>query len=591
MALKLLATTLLPLFMLHSCLPLEMEDAALSTSDAELMYDYAEDFDALSEIEEGSNDSIDRASFIKNYLAAQLSEYEGDRADAAFYYNRAERAYPSYKSLKEKAFAMQLLAGEWESVVHLARELILEEKPIPLTSIVLTVEELKQGNLEEARRYAERAMKTSPKVVHLHLIDAYLQIALGRDPVEAAGEIRDLPYSPLMSPVKHYHLGNVFMMADDLEQAEMEYTIAYEQDSRSLFTVKGLANVLEIRNRTDKLEELFKEFFAQNPDNIMLLETYEKFRKGESVQSISSSNTVERAVADVLFNFATLLSSQNATISSHQLLNMALALDPENNLIQFYKGILFEQEGFHDDAYHVYQNVQKDSDVYAAAQIRTSGILQSLGKLDDAIEVAKHLHEKYDLNIFNRILAELYYTAEYYDDAVDLYSEILTQESNAQDQLSRVYFARGSAYERLFEYDKATIDLQKSIDLKPNNPVALNYLGYMLVDLEKDIARGMSLISKALLLSPNDSAILDSMGWAWYKSGEFEKALVFLERAVSKLPEDPTINMHLGDTYKQLGQMDRAKVYFERALKFGPETDKDAKYIRKQLARLLNLDH
>ena len=588
--------------LLASCLAgKSQDDAKLSSSEQsasensvakedmneEEMQIFAEDMDGENAIVGDAKD-IDRVEFIRNYLAAQLSEYEGDRGEAAIFYDMAEKAYPSYMPLKEKAFSMQLLAGNWDDAITLARDLVIEEKPLPLALIALVAEEVKQGKPAEAERYLDRAIKLSPSIVHLKLVKAYLSIALGENIPDVVGNIRDLPYSPLMSAVKHYQLGHMLVMAGDLKQAELEYTMAYEQDAHSLFTVKGLIALLQREGKTEKANEIFERFFKENPDNIMLLESYEKFKAGKMLLS-DEPMTTRQAVADVLFNFATLLSSQNASIAGHQMLNMAEALNPEDEAISFYRGILFEQENQIKEAYAAYKNVKENSDVFVAAQVRVAGILQQGEHFDEAIKLMNHVLKNNNLPIFKRITAELYYVAGRYPEAVKAYSDILSEENTVElsaEKQAHVYFARGSSYERMLKHDMAEKDLQKSIDLNPNDASALNYLGYMLVDMNMDIERGMSLISKALLMRPDDASILDSMGWAWYKSGEFSKAAVFLERAVADNPEDPTINMHLGDAYSKLGRISDARMRFERALKIGMESDKDARYIREKLTEM-----
>lgn len=596
MNLKFVSSILLSVCVLQSCLFAESEQYISSDivleKDADILDKTNVNLEEEEPLAETSEGVVDRVSLFRNYLAAQLNEYEGETAEAAFYYNLANQAYPNYKPLQDKAFSMQLLAGDWEHTARLARSLHEGEDPLPLSVIVLAVEELRLGNIQAAQKHAAKAVSTSKNIMHLHIINAYLRLALGEDPTVVLGEMRDLPYSPLMSPVKHYHLGNMFMLIDDLEQAELEYTMAYEQDNKSLFAIKGLVSVLQARDRQEKLKELFEKFFKDNPENIMMVQAKVAFEKGD-LDSLLVDYDTATGVADTLFNFATLLSSQNASFSAHQILNMAIALNANNNMARFYKGILFEQEELLEEAYHAYSKVEEGSHVYTAAQLRLSGVLQIMEKYDDAISIVKNLQKKNDLELFNQVLAELYFSAERYNDAISLYTDVLNRKkdtflpkNSAKNAKARAYFARGSAYERLLKYDEAAADLKKSIDLQPNNATALNYLGYMLIDLDKDIEYGMSLVAKALILQPNDSAILDSMGWAWYKSGAFDKALVFLERAIAELPEDPTINMHLGQTYQKLGQKNQAILYFDRALKIGPETQKDKAHIEKQLIEL-----
>jgi Flp pilus assembly protein TadD len=101
----------------------------------------------------------------------------------------------------------------------------------------------------------------------------------------------------------------------------------------------------------------------------------------------------------------------------------------------------------------------------------------------------------------------------------------------------------------------------------------LNYLGYSWIDQGMHLARATEMIEKAVKLRPNDGAIVDSLGWALYRVGDYEGAVKQLERAVELLPHDPTINDHLGDAYWRVGRRHEARFQWQRALSLEPETD------------------
>ncbi len=92
------------------------------------------------------------------------------------------------------------------------------------------------------------------------------------------------------------------------------------------------------------------------------------------------------------------------------------------------------------------------------------------------------------------------------------------------------------------------------------------------------------MIQRAVELRPNDGYIVDSLGWAYYRTGDLAKATQFLERAIELLPEDPTINDHLGDVYWQTGRVAEARYQWRRALQFGPDPG-DVKSIEVKLDR------
>ncbi len=98
---------------------------------------------------------------------------------------------------------------------------------------------------------------------------------------------------------------------------------------------------------------------------------------------------------------------------------------------------------------------------------------------------------------------------------------------------------------------------EHALELKPDQPLVLNYLGYSWIDQGENLDRGLKMIESAVELQPDDGYIVDSLGWAHYRLGDYAGAVQYLERAIELVPEDPTINDHLGDAYWRTGRLDR----------------------------------
>jgi Flp pilus assembly protein TadD len=107
------------------------------------------------------------------------------------------------------------------------------------------------------------------------------------------------------------------------------------------------------------------------------------------------------------------------------------------------------------------------------------------------------------------------------------------------------------------------------IRLDPQDASALNYLGYTYADLGKNLEEAERLIKEALKVKPDDGYITDSLGWVYYKMGDYSKALTVLKRAVELVPEDPVILEHLGDAYLKANDQKNALKAYERSLKLG----------------------
>jgi Flp pilus assembly protein TadD len=110
----------------------------------------------------------------------------------------------------------------------------------------------------------------------------------------------------------------------------------------------------------------------------------------------------------------------------------------------------------------------------------------------------------------------------------------------------------------------------------------LNYLAYSWADMHKNVEKAFDMLREAVALSPGDGAIVDSLGWAYFRLGRYEEALQQLERAVLLKGGDPTINDHLGDVYWKVGRKRESAFKWGQALTLNPEPE-DARKIRLKL--------
>jgi tetratricopeptide (TPR) repeat protein len=131
--------------------------------------------------------------------------------------------------------------------------------------------------------------------------------------------------------------------------------------------------------------------------------------------------------------------------------------------------------------------------------------------------------------------------------------------------------ARGFLLERLDRVPEAVAELRKVAERRPNDPMALNALGYTLVDRTQSVAEGTGLIERAIAAKPDSYAIQDSMGWALVQSGRLEDGKTWLQKAW-ELSEDPEVAAHLGETLWRMGQADEAKKLWNEALAANPDS-------------------
>ena len=170
-----------------------------------------------------------------------------------------------------------------------------------------------------------------------------------------------------------------------------------------------------------------------------------------------------------------------------------------------------------------------------------------------------------------------------YEEAAGYYDKAIALIPNPGKQHWAYFYARGTCYERLKNWPAAEKDLQKALSLVPDQPLVLNYLGYSWIDQGTNLKEGMSLIEQAVALKPDDGYIVDSLGWAHFKQGNFTDAVNYLERAVELKPDDPVLNDHLGDALWRVGRQREARFQWDQSLSLKPEPE-DAEKTKKKIA-------
>ena len=185
---------------------------------------------------------------------------------------------------------------------------------------------------------------------------------------------------------------------------------------------------------------------------------------------------------------------------------------------------------------------------------------------DQGIALAKSMLTKTpaDLEVY-RQLANIYTRLRRWQEASDAIDHA-EQFSNKPDDKFYVAFLRGALYERQKLYDQAEVEFRKALAFDPNNSMTLNYLGYMLADHGMKLQEALTMIKKAVELDPQNYAYLDSLGWAYFKLGQYNLAETDLRKAVERNSTDATVHDHLGELYEKTGRLKLAASQWEESL-------------------------
>ena len=216
--------------------------------------------------------------------------------------------------------------------------------------------------------------------------------------------------------------------------------------------------------------------------------------------------------------------------------------------------------------------------------MRAAAGLADLDRQDEAVATLRRMaDEQPERTDAISALGDVFRRDEQYAEAAAAYDIAVERIETVEYRHWRLFYVRGIAFERLGEWLKAEADFKRALELEPDQPLVLNYLGYSWVEQGRNLGEARTMIEKAVELRPDDGYIIDSLGWVAYRLGDFEEAVHQLERAVELVAGDPIINDHLGDAYWQVGRLHEARFQWRRVLTLEPEDDL-AGQVRRKIA-------
>ncbi|MCK5419879.1 MAG: tetratricopeptide repeat protein, partial [Desulfobacterales bacterium] len=253
---------------------------------------------------------------------------------------------------------------------------------------------------------------------------------------------------------------------------------------------------------------------------------------------------------------------------------------PESPDIHHILGIAFYGKKENKSALAHFRKVTAESRFYEDAVIHAAFILSENKQTEEAIQLLSAAIENEPQNAeFKYYLGTFYEEEEQFGKA-----EIAIQEAiKLEPDNPRYYFRLGVVYDKSDKKEASMDAMRKVISLDPKHSNALNYLGYTYADLGKNLDEAERLILEALKHKPNDGYITDSLGWVYYKKGEYEKALEYLQKAIGIVPDDPIMLEHLGDAYLKLNDKTNALKFYKKSLK---HKEKDKEELEKKIREL-----
>jgi Flp pilus assembly protein TadD len=232
-----------------------------------------------------------------------------------------------------------------------------------------------------------------------------------------------------------------------------------------------------------------------------------------------------------------------------------------------------------------YKKIPSESTFYLRAQLGIIDVLVDDSQNDKATLVIQDLIEK-GFNEFAlfEALANIFRANEDYDAAITYYDKALGKlDKEIKPNAWVTFFVRGISYDQSGNWEKAKIDLNAALQLYPNHPEVLNYFGYSLIERNERLDEALGMIKDAVAQKPESGYIIDSLAWGLFQLGNYQEAIIPMEKAIELEPHDPIINDHLGDILWMIGRKREANFQWKRALFFEPTHENEEKIKRKLL--------
>src|ERR1700687_1619584 len=293
----------------------------------------------------------------------------------------------------------------------------------------------------------------------------------------------------------------------------------------------------------------------------------EQKRYGEARALFQRLLDEDKSDRDIQFAVAAISVQMKDYATAERMFEELRSAGVDPGAVAFYLGQIAEETKRYDAAIARYREVT-DGERAWIATLRIATVLAKKGDIEGArryLASLKPEHRERGIEV-RQAEAQVLRDAGDYKGAYAVLSSALAAEPNSVELIYDVAMVA----EKLDRLDEVGSRRTRLIERSPDNPQALNALGYTLVDRTPRTAEGLKLIEKALKLAPEDPSILDSMGWAHFRMGNLGDSEKFLRRALADHP-DPEIAAHLGEVLWAKGERDRAKEVWQSQLKETPD--------------------
>ena len=515
------------------------------------------------------------------YLAANRAFEHGSFNAAARYYVQAMAADPANRRLKQSAMVSFVSAGDFMAAAAIANTMRANNESDVFVDLVVLVDLARKAEYGAAITLMSQYDDQLPPMLW-GLLDAWLKV--GAEQTDAGLEAFDqMSDGEALAIYGQYHkglaqayLGN-FEAAAAILDGDESGPLHLNRDS-----IVTHVEILSELGRNDDALQILDDAIARGFRDEQFLALRADVAEG-NMPSYAQVESPAYGMSEAFVTMAEALSRGEPDRTALFYARLAQHLRPGFVDAALMVAELLELEGQFHLAGEAYGAVPENSPSFKDAEVGRAEALRAAGDTEGATEILVKLADRFphDVLVLNA-LGDIYRGVENFEDSVKAYTKAIENVDVLDTQHWVLFYTRGIGYERLNNWPAAEADLRRALELSPDQPFVLNYIGYSYIEMGINFEEAQAMIEKAVEGMPSNGYITDSLGWVLYRVGKFEEAVAPMERAVELLPVDPIVNDHLGDVLWMVGRKLEAEFQWRRAISFEP-AEVDLERIKRKL--------
>lgn len=515
------------------------------------------------------------------FLAGRAAVASDSFTQMALNYDRAVQLDPDNALFRELAMQGHLLSGDFARAATLAAQAHAREEGSQVAQVILQADEFAREAYDAALAAAQDGRQTGPLTDALGKAWAYLGAGSMSDARAAFDNI--IEETPDLAPFAVYHKALALAHVGDMEGASELLT--GEVDGPVSLTRRGIIAHISILSQLGRFEDalsLAESMFGTSAEGDVARVVAE-LSEGQPVP-FTTVRSARDGMAEAYLLLASALLGEQGDWLPLVYARLALALRPDHPDAILLVGELLEQVGHYDLAQQVYDQMPADDPQYLNAQLGKTNALFRAGDTDAAIDwLQGFVADTADSVMAFGTLGDMLRREERFEEAVAAYNSAIDLIDELEERHWVLLYTRAISLERMGEWDSAEAEFRRVLEFVPEEPQVLNYLGYSLVEQQRNLDEALDMIKRAVEGEPDSGYIVDSLGWALFRLGRYEDAVPVMERAVELMPNDAILNDHLGDVYWAVGRHREARFQWSRAISFAPHPDLDLDRVRRKL--------